>query len=152
MALMLASVNELAGARVVCEQLPTELCAYAVSSASRRCVLENTQRRGRSTEYQCRTSEVAVDDGRQVGLVETDACMRSCGVDRATAGISSDSLLDPRVAGVLCSPSCFQGCPNIVDLYTNLAAAEGKSTLLMNRNLLRAAFCSITTLFCKFVG
>jgi hypothetical protein len=110
---------------VVCEQLPAELCAFAVSSTSRRCVLENTQRCGRTTEYQCRTSEVAVEDGRLAGLLETDGCVRACGVDRATAGISSDSLLDPHVAGALCSPVCFQGCPNIVDLYSNLAAAEG---------------------------
>ncbi|TVU18951.1 hypothetical protein EJB05_35074, partial [Eragrostis curvula] len=113
------------GARVVCEQLPTKLCAFAVSSASRRCVLENTQRAGRPTEYECRTSEVAVEDARLAGRVETDGCVRACGVDRATAGISSDSLLDARVAGALCSPACFQGCPNIVDLYSNLAAAEG---------------------------
>jgi hypothetical protein len=111
---------------VVCEQLPAELCAFAVSSTSRRCVLENTQRCGRPTVYRCRTSEVAVEDGRLAGLVETDGCVRVCGVDRATAGISSDSLLDPRVADALCSPLCFQGCPNIVDLYSNLAAAEGK--------------------------
>ncbi|GJN14146.1 hypothetical protein PR202_gb00931 [Eleusine coracana subsp. coracana] len=113
------------GARVVCEQLPSELCAFAVSSTSRRCVLENTQRAGRATEYECRTSEVAVEDARLAGLVETDGCVRACGVERATVGISSDSLLDPRVAGKLCSPACFRGCPNIIDLYSNLAAAEG---------------------------
>ncbi|XP_062179669.1 uncharacterized protein LOC133884327 [Phragmites australis] len=113
------------GATVACEQLPAELCAFAVSSTSRRCALENTQRAGRPTEYQCRTSEVVVEDHQLSGLVETDCCVRACGVDRATVGISSDSLLDPRVAGALCSPACFQGCPNIVDLYSNLAAAEG---------------------------
>jgi hypothetical protein len=37
-------------------------------------------------------------------LVETDACVRACRVDRATAGISSDSLLDPRVAGARSAP------------------------------------------------
>ncbi|KAL6865052.1 hypothetical protein ACP4OV_016203 [Aristida adscensionis] len=118
------------GARVVCEQLPVELCAFAVSSTSRRCVLENTQRAGRPTEYQCRTSEVAVaGGGRRLpsssGMVETDGCVRACGVDRATAGISSDALLEPRAAATLCSPACLRGCPNIVDLYSNLAAAEG---------------------------
>jgi len=113
------------GARVVCEQLTAELCAFAVSSTSRRCVLENTHCAGRPTAYQCRTSEVVVEDARLAGLVETDRCVRACGVDRATVGISSDSLLDPRVAGAVCSPACLQGCPNIVDLYSNLAAGEG---------------------------
>ncbi|KAG2619852.1 uncharacterized protein LOC120665766 [Panicum virgatum] len=114
-----------ARAAVVCEQLTAELCAFAVSSASRRCVLENTHRAGRPTVYQCRTSEVVVEDARLAGLVETDRCVRACGVDRATVGISSDSLLDPRVASAICSPACLQGCPNIVDLYSNLAAGEG---------------------------
>jgi hypothetical protein len=118
----------LTGARVVCEQLTAELCAFAVSSTSRRCVLENTHCAGRPTEYQCRTSEVVVQDGRLSGLVETDGCVRACGVDRATVGISSDSLLDPRVAGAVCSPACLRGCPNIVNLYSNLAAGEGKHT------------------------
>ncbi|TKW27813.1 hypothetical protein SEVIR_3G282100v4 [Setaria viridis] len=113
------------GARVVCEQLAAELCAFAVSSTSRRCVLENTHCAGRPTAYQCRTSEVVVEDGRLAGTVETDRCVRACGVDRATVGISSDSLLDPRVAGAVCSPACLQGCPNIVNLYANLAAGEG---------------------------
>ncbi|CAD6334097.1 unnamed protein product [Miscanthus lutarioriparius] len=116
------------GARVVCEQLTAELCAFAVSSTSRRCVLENTHCAGRPTEYQCRTSEVVVEDGRLSGLMETDGCVRACGVDRATVGISSDSLLDPRVAGAVCSPACLRGCPNIVDLYSNLAAGEGNHT------------------------
>ena len=110
---------------MVCEQLTAELCAFAVSSTSRRCVLENTHCAGRPTAYQCRTSEVVVEDARLAGLVETDRCVRACGVDRATVGISSDSLLDPRVAGAVCSPACLQGCPNIVDLYSNLAAGEG---------------------------
>jgi hypothetical protein len=136
MALMLASVNELAGARVVCEQLLTELCAFAVSSASRRCVLENTQRHGRPTEYQCRTSGVAG------WWRPTPACARAA----STAHRRHLLRLAPRPARrrrALCSPACFQGCPNIVDLYSNLAAAEGKSTLLTNRILLCAAFCSI---------
>ncbi|KAJ1262496.1 hypothetical protein BS78_09G112500 [Paspalum vaginatum] len=118
-------VSSALGARVVCEQLTAELCAFAVSSTSRRCVLENMHCAGRPTEYQCRTSEVVVEDGLLAGLVETDGCVRACGVDRATVGISSDSLLDPRVAGALCSSACLQGCPNIVDLYSNLAAGEG---------------------------
>jgi len=138
--LLIRSNSSLAGARVVCEQLTAELCAFAVSSASRRCVLENTHRAGRPTVYQCRTSEVVVEDARLAGLVETDRCVRACGVDRATVGISSDSLLDPRVAGAVCSPACLQGCPNIVDLYSNLAAGEGKRSILTIG--MRWAFCN----------
>ncbi|CAL4893022.1 unnamed protein product [Urochloa decumbens] len=122
MSLLLSSAL---GARVVCEQLAAGQCAFAVSSASRRCVLENTHCAGRPTAYECRTSGVAVEDARLAGTVESDRCVRACGVDRATVGISSDSLLDPRVAGAVCSPACLQGCPNIVDLYANLAAGEG---------------------------
>ena len=137
---MIRSNSSLAGARVVCEQLTAELCAFAVSSTSRRCVLENTHCAGRPTAYQCRTSEVVVEDARLAGLVETDRCVRACGVDRATVGISSDSLLDPRVAGAVCSPACLQGCPNIVDLYSNLAAGEGKRSILTIG--MRWAFCN----------
>ncbi|CAL4907611.1 unnamed protein product [Urochloa decumbens] len=122
MSLLLSSAF---GAGVVCEQLAAEQCAFAVSSASRRCVLENTHCAGRPTAYSCRTSGVVVEDARLAGTVETDRCVRACGVDRATVGISSDSLLDPSVAGAVCSPACLQGCPNIVDLYANLAAGEG---------------------------
>ena len=142
---LLIESNSLAGARaaVVCEQLTAELCAFAVSSALRRCVLENTHRAGRPTVYQCRTSEVVVEDARLAGLVETDRCVRACGVDRATVGISSDSLLDPRVAGAVCSPACLQGCPNIVDLYSNLAAGEGKRSILtIGMLFMRWAFCN----------
>ncbi|KAF8748874.1 hypothetical protein HU200_012801 [Digitaria exilis] len=124
LSLLLSSALD-AGAKVVCEQLTPERCAFAVSSTSRRCVLENTHCAGRPTAYQCRTSEVVVEDERLAGMVETDRCVRACGVDRATVGISSDSLLDPRVAGAICSTACLQGCPNIVNLYSNLAAGEG---------------------------
>jgi hypothetical protein len=27
---------------------------------------------------------------------------------------------------MLCSPECVNNCPNIIDLYINLAAGEGK--------------------------
>ena len=57
--------------------------------------------------------------------IETDACVKACGVDRNSVGISSDALLEPQFTGKLCSPACYQNCPNIVDLYFNLAAGEG---------------------------
>ncbi|KAA8543800.1 hypothetical protein F0562_022023 [Nyssa sinensis] len=49
----------------------------------------------------------------------------ACGVDRYTVGISSDALLEPPFTAKLCSPACYLDCPNIVDLYHNLALAEG---------------------------
>nr|CAD1819391.1 unnamed protein product [Ananas comosus var. bracteatus] len=112
------------GAGVVCEELPQDLCAFSISWESKRCLLESAPRSGGAgTEYQCRTSEVTV--GRMSDWIETDECVRACGVDRSTVGISSDSLLDPRFTSNLCSPSCYHNCPNIVDLYFNLAAGEG---------------------------
>ncbi|KAB1224281.1 hypothetical protein CJ030_MR2G000913 [Morella rubra] len=57
--------------------------------------------------------------------IETDQCIRECGVDRETVGISSDALFEPQFTAKLCSPPCYQECPNIVDLYFNLAAGEG---------------------------
>ncbi|XP_074589447.1 uncharacterized protein LOC141845284 [Curcuma longa] len=112
---------------VVCEQLPQDLCAFAISSESKRCVLESSQRAdGRATEYQCRTSEVEVEVGRRMkDWIETDGCVSACGVSRDAVGISSDALLEPDFAAKLCSASCYQNCPNIVDLYLNLAAGEG---------------------------
>uniref|UniRef100_A0A2N9G7R0 Uncharacterized protein n=1 Tax=Fagus sylvatica TaxID=28930 RepID=A0A2N9G7R0_FAGSY len=52
-------------------------------------------------------------------------CISACGIDRLTVGISSDSLLEPQFTAKLCSDACFQLCPNVVDLYFNLALAEG---------------------------
>ncbi|XP_010908211.1 uncharacterized protein [Elaeis guineensis] len=110
-------------AGVVCEDLPQDLCAFAISSSSKRCVLESTQHSGRPTEYQCRTSEVVVE--RMSDWIETDECVRACGADRNSVGISSDSLLEPQFTEKLCSPACHENCPNIIDLYFNLAAGEG---------------------------
>ncbi|KAM2088797.1 hypothetical protein ACFX1T_032830 [Malus domestica] len=61
-----------------------------------------------SIEYQCRTSEVVVE-----------------GVAEKSVGISSDTLLEPQFMAKLCSAPCYQKCPNIADLYFNLAAGEG---------------------------
>ncbi|KAG6479664.1 uncharacterized protein LOC122020138 [Zingiber officinale] len=109
---------------VVCENLPQDLCAFAVSSESKRCVLESSQRGDGLTEYQCRTSEVEVEREMK-DWIETDECVGACGVSRGVVGISSDALLEPDFAGKLCSAACYQNCPNIVDLYFNLAAGEG---------------------------
>ncbi|KAI6668919.1 hypothetical protein NL676_003804 [Syzygium grande] len=74
-------------------------------------------------EYECKTSQVAVDIMRE--WIETDDCISACGVDRESVGISSDALLQPYFITKLCSPACYHNCPNIVYLYFNLALGEG---------------------------
>ncbi|KAK4796398.1 hypothetical protein SAY86_028724 [Trapa natans] len=109
---------------LVCENLPMDLCAFAISSSGKRCLLETYRYgEGSAVDYQCRTSEVMVE--KLAGHVETDECVMACGVDRNSVGISSDALLEPRFTAKLCSSNCYNGCPNIVDLYFNLAAGEG---------------------------
>ncbi|GLT52671.1 hypothetical protein SLA2020_259960 [Shorea laevis] len=110
-------------AELVCDDLPKELCAFSIASSGKRCLLETYIEGDGNVEYQCRTSEVVVVG--MAGCMETDDCVAACGVDRNSVGISSDSLLEPQFATKLCSPACYQKCPNIIDLYFNLAAGEG---------------------------
>ncbi|CAA2966740.1 ATP-dependent RNA helicase dbp6 [Olea europaea subsp. europaea] len=74
-------------------------------------------------EFQCKTSEVVAIKLDEYS--EADECVSSCGVNRKSVGISSDALLDSQFTAKLCSPQCYQNCPNIVDLYYNLALGEG---------------------------
>ncbi|KAH6829591.1 PAR1 protein [Perilla frutescens var. hirtella] len=108
---------------LICESLPSNLCSFAIASSGKRCVLENYRNDDGSVEYTCKTSEVVVE--RLSGYIETDQCVKACGVDRGFVGISSDAFLTAEFTSNLCSPSCYQNCPNIVDLYFNLAAGEG---------------------------
>ncbi|CAN0854642.1 hypothetical protein LINGRAHAP2_LOCUS5961 [Linum grandiflorum] len=85
--------------------------------------MENYISRNGVVKYQCETSEVVVD--KMKDMIESDECIKSCGLDRNTVGISSDYLLTRKFVSKLCSGPCFQSCPNIVDLYSNLALAEG---------------------------
>ncbi|XWS55586.1 hypothetical protein CRYUN_Cryun09bG0013400 [Craigia yunnanensis] len=110
-------------AEIVCEDLPNDVCAFSIASSGKRCLLETAVEKDANVEYQCRTSEVVVE--RMAEYIETDECVRACGVDRNSIGISSDSLLEPQFTAKLCAPACYQKCPNIVDLYFNLAAGEG---------------------------
>ncbi|KAK9920502.1 hypothetical protein M0R45_029057 [Rubus argutus] len=110
-------------AAFVCEDLTNDVCAFSVSSAGKRCLIETMAKNDGSVEYQCRTSEVMVEGLAE--YMETDDCVNACGVDRKSVGISSDALLEPQFMGKLCSPNCYQKCPNIVELYFNLAAGEG---------------------------
>lgn len=108
------------GEEIVCENLPTNMCAFSISASGKRCLLETANVAG---EYTCRTSTVEVDG--IVNHVESDECVAACGVDRKTVGISSDSMMEAGFASKLCSPACLDFCPNILDLYFNLAAGEG---------------------------
>ena len=115
-------------AEVKCESLPNGDCAFAISSTGKRCVLEKAKTPKDdliSSEYECKTSEVMVQNMKE--HIETDECIESCGLNRNFFGISSDDLLEPQFVSKLCAPACYQQCPNIVDLYFNLAAGEGKS-------------------------
>ncbi|XP_022852197.1 uncharacterized protein LOC111373847 isoform X2 [Olea europaea var. sylvestris] len=108
---------------VICETLPANLCSFAIASSGKRCVLENYRDEEGKPDYTCKTSEVVVE--RIAGYIESDQCVNACGVDRSFIGISSDAFLAPQFTARLCSPACYQNCPNIVDLYYNLAAGEG---------------------------
>ncbi|XP_039002331.1 uncharacterized protein LOC120128767 [Hibiscus syriacus] len=110
-------------AEIVCEDLPHDVCAFSISSSGKRCLLETAVDEDDKVEYQCRTSEVVVE--RMAEHIESDQCVRACGVDRNAVGISSDSLLEPQFTNKLCAPACSHNCPNIVDLFFNLASGEG---------------------------
>nr|XP_027126553.1 uncharacterized protein LOC113742788 [Coffea arabica] len=105
---------------LICEELPAGMCALSVASSGKRCSLEAGDEPGLP---QCKTSEISVHGIRE--HIETDECVAACGSDRNVTGISSDSLLDPIFTAKLCSKHCVNNCPNIVDLYSNLASAEG---------------------------
>ena len=96
------------------------MCAFSISASGKRCLLETANVTG---EYTCRTSAVEVEG--IVNHVESDECVAACGVDRKTVGISSDAMMEAGFAAKLCSPACLDYCPNILDLYFNLAAGEG---------------------------
>ncbi|KAL8115416.1 hypothetical protein AgCh_022053 [Apium graveolens] len=99
------------------------MCAFSVASTGNRCVLESYGSNAGNTEFQCKTSDVFAENVAQ--WIEDDHCVEACGVDRKTVGISSDSLSEPRIIASVCSTACYDNCPNIVDLYYNLALAEG---------------------------
>nr|GMD93302.1 uncharacterized protein LOC109174906 [Ipomoea batatas] len=124
--LLLACTLSLQGviADIICENLPINVCAFSVSSIGKRCVLENEIKNKGEVEYQCKTSDVVVGSS-MAEYIETDNCVKSCGVNRKSIGISSDSLLEPTFTSKLCSSACYNNCPNIVELYFNLAAGEG---------------------------
>ncbi|KAK4426297.1 hypothetical protein Salat_1398200 [Sesamum alatum] len=118
---------------VICENLPTNLCSFAIASSGKRCVVETCKNAQGKANYTCKTSEVLVE--KLSGYIETDQCVNRCGLLRGSVGISSDAFLSSDFIAHLCTPACYQGCPNIVDLFSNLAASEGISlpTLCQNQ-------------------
>ncbi|KAG8371376.1 hypothetical protein BUALT_Bualt13G0081400 [Buddleja alternifolia] len=99
------------------------MCSFSVSSSGNRCLLETFESGDGNLKFQCKTSQVMAINMRE--YIESDECVSACGVDKNSFGISSDSLLDSEVTLKLCSPQCYYNCPNIIDLYYNLALAEG---------------------------
>ncbi|KAL9404434.1 hypothetical protein Peur_001406 [Populus x canadensis] len=108
---------------LICEQLPADLCAYSIATSGQRCLLENYEEKDGTFKYQCKTAEIFVDTVKE--WIESDECVSSCGLHRETVGVSSDTLLQPQFLAKLCSDECYQACPNIVDLYSNMALGEG---------------------------
>ncbi|XP_016432579.1 uncharacterized protein LOC107759211 [Nicotiana tabacum] len=111
---------------LICEELPEEMCSFSIASSGKRCLLESHVSAEGNLEMECQTSEVFATNKIQE-YIETDECIGACGVDRQSLGLSSDSLLDPKFIAKICSAQCYNNCPNIVDLYSNLASAEGVS-------------------------
>lgn len=108
---------------IKCKSLEKNKCAFAVSWSGKRCVLEKSVKRSGEEAFTCRASEIEAD--RLQNIVETEECVKGCGLDRNTLGISSDSLLDTSFTRKLCSSRCYNHCANVVDLFFNLAAGEG---------------------------
>ncbi|KAK4418991.1 hypothetical protein Salat_2311900 [Sesamum alatum] len=112
-------------AEVLCEKLPSNLCAFAIASSGKRCILETYKNEQGDVDFICKESDVVVE--RLAGYIETDQCVNACGVERENIGISTDSFLSSEFTTHLCSSACYQNCPNIIDLFFNLAAGEGVS-------------------------
>ncbi|KAK4396169.1 hypothetical protein Sango_1453500 [Sesamum angolense] len=109
-------------AEVLCEKLPSNLCAFAIASSGKRCILETYRNELGDVDFICKTTEVVVE--RMAGHIESDQCINACGVEREFIGISTDSFLSSEFTAHLCSSACYHNCPNVVDLFFNLAAGE----------------------------
>ncbi|MCD7446450.1 hypothetical protein HAX54_007763 [Datura stramonium] len=107
------------------------MCALSIASDGRRCVLESRPSDEGNLEMECQTSQVFATNKMLQEYIETDECVAACGVDRQSLGLSSDALLDSKFIANLCSHQCYNNCPNIVDLYSNVASAEGVSLTKM---------------------
>ncbi|CAM6088824.1 unnamed protein product [Calypogeia fissa] len=106
-----------------CEELTALECAFAVSSAGARCVLEKSTLSNGKTIPSCQTSLIMAE--RPAEWIESDECIHGCGLERETYGLSTDLLVESGFRDKLCSSECQTNCPNIVDIYYKLAAGEG---------------------------
>ncbi|KAH9311977.1 hypothetical protein KI387_027012, partial [Taxus chinensis] len=116
------SLQSVIGA-LTCEELPVEACAFSVSSSGARCVLEKSILRDGTAQYECMTSEVMAE--KMYEWIETEECINNCGLEKMAIGMSTDGLMESSFTTRLCSPHCYDNCPNIVNLYFDLAAGEG---------------------------
>ena len=89
-------------------------------------MLEKFLGRSGHEEYTCQSSKIEAG-GELSDWIESDECVEACGADRDSVGISSDFLWDTAFTRKLCADRCYKNCPNIVDLYFNIAAGEGKN-------------------------
>ncbi|GLJ38090.1 hypothetical protein SUGI_0775410 [Cryptomeria japonica] len=106
-----------------CEKLPMDFCAFSVSSTGNRCVLDYKYS-STSAQHECQSSGIMVEKFSE--WIESEECLDSCGLQRIFVGLSSDDLNSySPFSSQLCSEKCQNNCPNIVDLYSNLAAGEG---------------------------
>jgi hypothetical protein len=62
---------------------------------------------------------------KQEEWIESDECVKACGLERMSVGLSTDLLMDSHFTEMLCSSECLNNCPNLIDLYISLAAGEG---------------------------
>ncbi|KAG2690571.1 hypothetical protein I3760_09G193300 [Carya illinoinensis] len=67
------------------------------------------QQRSYEEAYTCRTSEIDAD--KLNDLIVTEQCIKACGLDWKTLGISSDSILESRFTEKLGSPQCYEKLP-----------------------------------------
>ncbi|MCO5565205.1 hypothetical protein L7F22_018878 [Adiantum nelumboides] len=118
----LLHVNPVLGT-IECEDLPVEDCAFAVSSSGARCVLEKVVKANAAPQYKCQTSIIMAE--RPTEWIESEDCIKTCGLQRLSVGLSTDALLERDFTKRLCFSECRSKCPNINDLYTKLAAEEG---------------------------
>ncbi|XP_073157289.1 uncharacterized protein [Henckelia pumila] len=64
---------------VTCENLPKNLCSFAIASSGKRCLLEKYRNEEGNLDYTCKTSEVVVE--RLAGYIESNKCVGGCGVN-----------------------------------------------------------------------
>ncbi|KAG6548918.1 hypothetical protein Mapa_009681 [Marchantia paleacea] len=110
-----------------CHMLPAEECAFAVDSSGKRCVLMEYNDAAVSIVRSCETSDISVGDDSPTEYIETEQCVRACGVQKMTIGFArSTNLPTDQFMLKLCSWECKHNCPNLVDLYNTVAMVVGR--------------------------